>query len=237
MLLLTLPRITTLSLTFACLKEYGFIAIAVLMSMSLISIFRYYKGDVKNAILGTISSIVAPCITLDEFSNFYLIVGISSSIGFTMMFASNFVIDFLLTGTYEPEIFSNVPFKITFLTCLGICWILSMPATWALHLYLDASSQLGQCLSQWTQEEDSLWLPFVEKISCWCHSLPKCLSCCNCGCKKPHVLNEDQFQELDREAKEKMGYSLLEFSVSTEKFHMTKVNNLLVNAHLELYQV
>ena len=105
MLLLTLPRIITLGLTFSFLKMHGFIPVVLLLIFILVSVLPYHKIDGSKLLLGVTSSLLAPCIVLDDISNFYLIVSMSSTIFYIILYSILPIIR--KENLYKPNELSN----------------------------------------------------------------------------------------------------------------------------------
>ena len=90
MLNMAASRILILSVTFLCLKEFGFIIVIFLFIVPMFGILLFYKIDKKLShvealkstfnpyeILSAITSIFCPCLVIEDCSRFYIFVGLS----------------------------------------------------------------------------------------------------------------------------------------------------------------
>ena len=78
MTLIIVSRIFTLGLLMSYAQEFIFIFILLHICFGLIVNAKYLKRDPKHVILGTMTNIFAPCIVVDEGSNFYARSNIAS---------------------------------------------------------------------------------------------------------------------------------------------------------------
>ena len=109
MVLLIIPRISTLSLLLVVLRNYskfyGFIVLLViLVLLILIAGIPFFKHDPKRAFIGAVASIFAPCIIVGEHTRYYLAV---NGIGSILFLFISIGMPFMVLFVPVPELNSN----------------------------------------------------------------------------------------------------------------------------------
>ena len=108
MVLLIIPRMSTLSLLLVILRNYsrfyGIIVLVIVVLIILASGSPFYKIDPKRAFIGAVASIFAPCIIVGEHTSYYLVINFSGSIMFLLLTIG---MPFMVIFVPLPEVNSN----------------------------------------------------------------------------------------------------------------------------------
>ena len=108
MVLLIVPRITSLSLLLVILRNYsrfyGIIVLVIVVLIILASGSPFYKIDPKRAFIGAVASIFAPCIIVGEHTSYYLVINFSGSIMFLLLTIG---MPFMVIFVPLPDVNSN----------------------------------------------------------------------------------------------------------------------------------
>ena len=113
MALIVLSRIITLGLLMTYAKYFLFVFISLHICFGLIVNAKYFKRDPKSVLLGTITNIFAPCIVVDEGSQFYS----RSNNASIFMYIIGL---FLLVLSTSPHFFKSHPTLIALSLCLAV---------------------------------------------------------------------------------------------------------------------
>ena len=82
----TLARTLILTLAFVYLEEYACILVLFVGILPLISSIKYFRTFKEKVLLGAIITLFAPCYILHDFSHYYQVVSITSSIAYMLSF-------------------------------------------------------------------------------------------------------------------------------------------------------
>ena len=160
MFLLTFVRIMTWTLVFTYLKEWGFLIVAFTILINLALMAHYHRKFGMSSILGSIISLFGPCLVVHDFSAYFLLNGIISSIiSMTSLIILTILVKYDYTIFTHPTVFTNEsvlqnetiadlfqnqhPFFIATTTIL-LLWIISFAAIAFLHLWLDPIKRYQQ---------------------------------------------------------------------------------------------
>ena len=164
MFLLTFVRIMTWTLVFTYLKEWGFLIVAFTILINLALMAHYHRKFGMSSILGSIISLFGPCLVVHDFSAYFLLNGIISSIiSMTSLMILTILVKYDYTTFTHPkaflttafnnksvlenetiaDLFLNHPFFITATTIL-VLWIISFAAIVFLHQSLDPIKRYRQ---------------------------------------------------------------------------------------------
>lgn len=162
---MTLVRTISWSLIFTYLKNYGFIMLGIVCLVSIIIPMLKFKNDLgyQQIFLGAITALFGPCLVGNDFTPFYLIIGLINSLAMTMALIILTILvifdhvikshpEAFLTETFDNqtsitdftlgEIFiGQHPFFLS-ITCLLAMWIISLVALYFLHKCLDPVNKL-----------------------------------------------------------------------------------------------
>ena len=241
MLLLTFPRIITLGLTFSFLRMDGFIPVVLLLIFILLSVLPYHKIDGSKLFLGVTSSLFAPCIILDDISNFYLTVSMSSTIFYIILYIflpiiskygkyggeeqtnklSNQTSVCLANQTTIQNWINNVQnmfdideMESTPLILLGITYfILTLGIIYFMHKYLDPIFRLKMS-KLICKCLNPIW---NSEHTAWLRYISKLYA------------HPEDFASIDEKAYNNLGSTILEFAVGQGYFHLTQVRLYIFN--------
>ena len=219
MIFITSSRLLTFSFIFTCLRGQGFIVSFILMAIPVILVICLYVKKLdpqyfQLAILGAAISMSAPCIVMDDFSSYYLIVGLSSTltcIGAVIILVT--LVKFDVIHPMDSEMIklmqSDEMYMYVYLILVLVLLLISIGSIVFLHKFLDPVTRLrfskwftlGCCLNEkvWKPEE-KLWIPYIEDL-----------------------LEKGNFDAQNRNVEAVLGKSFLEFSALTGKYQFSKV--------------
>ena len=165
MFLLTFVRIMTWTLVFTYLKEWGFLIVAFTILINLALMAHYHRKFGMSSILGSIISLFGPCLVVHDFSAYFLLNGIISSIiSMTSLIILTILVKYDYTIFTHPTVFrtpdftnesvlqnetiadlflNQHPFFITTTTILML-WIISFAAIAYLYQCLDPIKRYRQ---------------------------------------------------------------------------------------------
>ena len=219
----------------------GFIPVVLLLIFILLSVLPYHKIDGSKLFLGVTSSLFAPCIILDDISNFYLTVSMSSTIFYIILYSFLPIIrkygkdgregqtnkltnqtDVCLANQTTIQnwindvqnMFDIDEMESTPLILLGITYfILTLGIIYFMHKYLDPIFRLkiSKLICKYF---NPIW---NSEHTAWLRYISKLYA------------HPEDFASIDEKAYNNLGSTILEFAVGQGYFHLTQVRLYIFN--------